>query len=143
MTINWVGFRPSPKPVAGTAVHEASFEFDFDADQKRIVAVFSQVSLMKHWLGEVATADFRQGGLIKFSTEGDSGAFAQINLPKRLVIVSESLGQIDLRLKQRGKAKMSLAFRRALLPAEVEAWQTSVAVAAAKIEQLARGGAND
>ena len=101
--INWVGFRPSrraPRENVSVTVRQAVPVHVPVAEVFELFRVAERLSL---WLGQIEKLDYRNGGAITFSdevkrlgsNERATGAFAAIDLPKRVVLVSDHLGQVS------------------------------------------------
>lgn len=71
--------------------------------------------------------------------EGFGATFALIQIPKRFVVVAETLGEVDIRfLEKKSGYELTINVKKALLAAERAAWEQDVA----KLEQVFGGVAN-
>lgn len=139
MTDNFVGFAQSPKPDPLREVQTANFEFESKGDIRLAIQLLSTEAGLSSWLGKLAKFDFRQGAKLRYSDELHGATFALIQIPKRFVVVAETLGEVDIKIKeQKSGYSLSLTIKRALLPEELESWQQDVA----RIAQVFSGVAN-
>jgi hypothetical protein len=139
MTDNFVGFAQSPKLDPLREVVAKTIEFSASSEIKLAIQLISTEAGLSSWLGKLAKFDFRQGAKLKYGEEGHGATFALIQIPKRFVVVAETLGEVDFRFKeQKTSYQLSISVKRALLASEREAWEQDVA----KLEQVFRGIAN-
>jgi hypothetical protein len=81
------------------------------------------------WLGEFYTFDFQTGAKLKYKSKDlEYGAsYSMITLPKRVVLVTESLGEIDIKIAAGKKeSKVRMKFRLALLPNQVKSFNAEI-----------------
>jgi len=139
MTDNFVGFAQSPKLDPQREVVSKTMEFSSSAEIKFAIQLISTEAGLSSWLGKLAKFDFRQGAKLKYGEEGHGATFALIQIPKRFVVVAETLGEVDIRFReQKTSYELSITVKKALLASEREAWELDVA----KIEQVFGGVAN-
>lgn len=139
MTDNFVGFAQSPKLDPLREVVAKTMEFSSNSEIKFAIQLISTEAGLSSWLGKLAKFDFRQGAKLKYGEEGHGATFALIQIPKRFVVVAETLGEVDIRFReQKASYQLSITVKRALLASEREAWEQDVA----KLEQVFGGVAN-
>ena len=139
MTDNFVGFAQSPKLDPQREVVSKTMEFSSHSEIKFAIQLISTEAGLSSWLGKLAKFDFRQGAKLKYGEEGHGATFALIQIPKRFVVVAETLGEVDIRFReQKTSYRLSITVKKALLASEREAWELDVA----KIEQVFGGVAN-
>jgi hypothetical protein len=139
MSDNFVGFAQSPKLDPLRDVVSKTMEFSASSDIKFAIQLISTEAGLSSWLGKLAKFDFRQGAKLKYGEEGNGATFALIQIPKRFVVVAETLGEVDLRFKeQKASYQLTITVKKALLASELEAWEQDVA----KLEQVFRGVVN-
>ncbi|MEN9953510.1 MAG: hypothetical protein RL028_112 [Actinomycetota bacterium] len=139
MTDNFVGFAQSPKLDPQREVVSKTMEFSSHSEIKFAIQLISTEAGLSSWLGKLAKFDFRQGAKLKYGEEGHGATFALIQIPKRFVVVAETLGEVDIRFReQKTSYRLSITVKKALLALEREAWELDVA----KIEQVFGGVAN-
>jgi hypothetical protein len=139
MTDNFVGFAQSPKLDPQREVVSKTMEFSSHSEIKFAIQLISTEAGLSSWLGKLAKFDFRQGAKLKYGEEGHGATFALIQIPKRFVVVAETLGEVDIRFReQKTSYQLSITVKKALLASEREAWELDVA----KIEQVFGGVAN-
>ncbi len=119
MTDSFVGFAQSPKPDPNRKVETLSFEFDSSAEIKLAIQLLSTEAGLSSWLGKLAKFDFRQGAKLRYSDELHGATFALIQIPKRFVVIAETLGEVDIRIREKNQGyQLSLSIKKALLPEE-------------------------
>ena len=140
MTDNFVGFAASPKPDPLREIQIASFEFQSQGDIRFAIQLFSTEAGLSSWLGQLAKFDFRQGAKLRYGEQAHGATFALIQIPKRFVIVAETLGEVDVKIQeQKSGYLLSLTFKRALLSEELAAWEQDVARVASVFGDVANG----
>jgi hypothetical protein len=114
-------------------------ELSANSEIKLAIQLISTEAGLSSWLGKLAKFDFRQGAKLKYGEEGHGATFALIQIPKRFVVVAETLGEVDFRFKeQKASYQLNISVRKALLASEREEWEQDVA----KLEQVFRGVVN-
>ncbi len=133
MTDSFVGFAQSPKPDPLREVVSKSMEFASSSEIKLAIQLISTEAGLSSWLGNIAKFDFRQGAKLKYGEAGLGATFALIQIPKRFVVVAESLGEVDIRFREnKAGYQLTIAVKKALLASEREQWEQDVA----KLEQV-------
>lgn len=133
MTDSFVGFAQSPKPDPLREVVSKSMEFASSSEIKLAIQLISTEAGLSSWLGNIAKFDFRQGAKLKYGEAGLGATFALIQIPKRFVVVAESLGEVDIRFREnKAGYQLTIAVKKALLASELEQWEQDVA----KLEQV-------
>jgi hypothetical protein len=139
MTDNFVGFAQSPKLDPSREVMSQTLDFASSSEIKFAIQLISTEAGLSSWLGKLAKFDFRQGAKLKYGEEGFGATFALIQVPKRFVIVAETLGEVDVRFREKKNGyDLTITVKKALLVSEREAWQQDVA----KLQQVFGGVAN-
>jgi len=139
MTDNFVGFAQSPKLDPQREVVSKTMEFSSHSEIKFAIQLISTEAGLSSWLGKLAKFDFRQGAKLKYGEEGHGATFALIQIPKRFVVVAETLGEVDIRFReQKTSYQLTITVKKALLASEREEWERDVA----KLEQVFRGVVN-
>ena len=119
MTDNFVGFAQSPKPDPLREVISKSMDFASSSEIKFAIQLISTEAGLSSWLGKLAKFDFRQGAKLKYGEEGFGATFALIQIPKRFVVVAETLGEVDIRFREKKTGyELTIAVKKALLAAE-------------------------
>jgi hypothetical protein len=133
VTDSFVGFAQSPKPDPLREVVSKSMEFASSSEIKLAIQLISTEAGLSSWLGNIAKFDFRQGAKLKYGEAGLGATFALIQIPKRFVVVAESLGEVDIRFREnKAGYQLTIAVKKALLASEREQWEQDVA----KLEQV-------
>jgi hypothetical protein len=126
MTDNFVGFAASPKPDPKKTVIDTELVIVSIGTIAKALAPFITHSGIDGWLGTFRKFDFRTGAKLKYvSNEQEYGAsYSMIFLPKRIVLVTESVGEIDIRLSEKSEeVTVTIRFRFALLPNQIKGWK--------------------
>jgi hypothetical protein len=129
MTDNFVGFAQSPKPDPNKTVTERELELTSNLELAGLLAPFITKAGLEGWLGEFSKFDFQTGAKLKYkSNDLEYGAsYSMITLPKRIVLVTESLGEIDVKISHGKKGSvLRIKFRLALLPNQVKSFNAEI-----------------
>lgn len=131
MTDNFVGFAQSPKADPTRKLEQQVFEFESSGEIKLAIQLLSTEAGLSSWLGKLVKFDFRQGAKLRYGEQSHGATFALIQVPKRFVLIAETLGEVDLRfLEHKHGYKLSLTIKKALLPEEREQWLSDAALVA-------------
>ena len=140
MTDSFVGFAQSPKPDPNRKVESVSYDFESTGEIKFAIQLLSTEAGLVSWLGKLAKFDFRQGAKLRYSEESHGATFALIQIPKRFVVIAETLGEVDVRIREQKQGyQLSLSIKKALLPEEREQWVVNAAAIAKVFEGVANG----
>lgn len=129
MTDNFVGFAASPKPDPEKTLNETELVIVSTGTIAKALAPFITQDGLEGWLGTCRKFDFRTGAKLKYtSNDQEYGAsYSMIVLPKRIVLVTESLGEVDTRFSQGSEdVTLTIKIRFALLPNQIKAWKIQV-----------------
>lgn len=129
MTDNFVGFAASPKPDPKKTVIDTELVIVSIGTIAKALAPFITHSGIDSWLGTFRKFDFRTGAKLKYVyNEQEYGAsYSMILLPKRVVLVTESVGEVDIRLSEKSEeVTVTIRFRSALLPNQIKGWQMRI-----------------
>lgn len=94
---SWVGFQPAHRPIAGvTHVERRSIEVGIS--DGALVALLTTREGLACWLGDTTAFSARPGGNIDFTDASGTygGSFTVIDIPRRVTLVTERHGEIDL-----------------------------------------------
>lgn len=150
MNINWVGFRNSPKAPAGAIKFRVERAFSSAIPIRELVPLFTTASGLSSWLAVTKSVDARLGGQIVFASSTDqasstsSGAVTTLNLPKRIGLVTEEFGGIDLRCGRevagegRASVPVEISATRYLQPEDEQEWRLLVEQAFDRLVSLAQ-----
>lgn len=129
MTDNFVGFSPSPKADPDRQLVGREFSITSPMSIRDGLSLIVTESGMAPWLGEIHKFDFRQGAKLKYSIDGEAfgATFALIQVPKRIVLVTESLGEADFRFKElKNGFELKVNVKMALLDTQVAKWSKAI-----------------
>jgi hypothetical protein len=103
MTDSWVGFRPSPKRDESRPTASQSFEATSELLIGKVLKLLTTQPGVESWLVSFTKFDARLGAKLKFSLEGENygGTYARIDIPKRVVLLTEFHGELDFRLTEK------------------------------------------
>ncbi|MFM1994589.1 MAG: hypothetical protein RLZZ610_106 [Actinomycetota bacterium] len=103
MTDSWVGFRPSPKRDESRPTASKSAELTSKLLIAKVLKLLTTQSGVESWLVPFTKFDARLGAKLKFSVgeENYGGTFSRIDIPKRVILLTELHGEIDFRLTEK------------------------------------------
>ena len=140
MSDNFVGFAQSPKLDPLREVQTTTFEFESQGEIKSAIQLISTEAGLSSWLGKLAKFDFRQGAKLKYGEEAHGATFALIQIPKRFVIVAETLGEVDIKFReQKSGYRVSVSVKRALLAEERAQWEQELGDMRNRIKAMRQG----
>ena len=96
---SWFGTQPASKPYEGPRIEERG-ETELAITGAEAVALLTTAEGLERWLAAPTRFSKHRGGTMEF-TDGDrvfGGSFALLDVPERIVIVTELHGEIDVRL---------------------------------------------
>jgi len=139
MSANWVGFQSMPKAQVGLSIRHLSLNFQSHAQPTEILELLTTATGLSKWLGATAKCQPSLGA--KFLTQIDGldveNVFTAISLPRQIVLLNESLGEIDFQLKKQGQSLgVSIRISRATTDEEFESWRARASASLAKFEGL-------
>ncbi|MDG2496668.1 MAG: hypothetical protein P8M68_00595 [Aquiluna sp.] len=129
MSDSFVGFARSPKPDPNKTLITRDIEILTQLDLAALLAPFITKDGLNSWLGEVSKFDFQTGAKLKYKVDGEEfgASYSMITLPKRVVLVTESLGEIDIKINhKKASSLVKVGFRLALLPNQVKSFNAEV-----------------
>jgi hypothetical protein len=129
MTDNFVGFAASPRPDPKKTLIDTELVIVSTGTIAKALAPFITQSGIEGWLGPCQKFDFRTGAKIKYTSNDQTfgASYSMIVLPKRIVLVTESLGEVDVRLSEgSGEVTLTIRFRFALLPNQIKGWRMRI-----------------
>lgn len=129
MSDSWVGFRPSPKRDESKQVATHSLELTSNLLIAKVLKLLTSREGVESWLVSFTKFDVRLGAKLKFSIgeENYGGTYARIDIPKRVILLTELHGEIDFRLKEKKDGTdISLTFTKTLNEEEKSDWEKLV-----------------
>jgi hypothetical protein len=139
MSDGWVGFRPSPKPDHTKQVATAAFELTTDLLIAKALKLLTSREGVESWLVSFTKFDVRLGAKLKFSIgeENYGGTYARIDIPKRVILLTELHGEIDFRLKEKKDGtEILLTFTKTLNEEEKPDWENLVSDCHSRFQKL-------
>lgn len=129
MSDSWVGFRPSPKKDASKTAATLNIEFSSDLLIAKVLKFLTSQDGLESWLLRFTKFDARLGAKLKFTVgdENYGGTFARIDIPKRIILLTELHGEIDFRLvEKKDGTDISLTITKTLGESEKPDWEKLV-----------------
>jgi hypothetical protein len=126
MSDSWVGFRPSPKRDESRPTASQSFEATSPLLIGKVLKLLTTQQGVESWLVSFTKFDARLGAKLKFSLDGENygGTYARIDIPKRVILLTELHGELDFRLTERSDGTdIALNCTKTLNQAEKAAWE--------------------
>ena len=126
MTDSWVGFRPSPKRDESRPTASQSFEATSELLIGKVLKLLTTQQGVESWLVSFTKFDARLGAKLKFTIDEENygGTYARIDIPKRIILLTELHGELDFRLSERGDGTdIALTCTKTLNQAEKTAWE--------------------
>ena len=103
MTDSWVGFRPSPKRDESRPTASQKFEVSSNLLIPKVLKLLTTQQGVESWLVSFTKFDVRLGAKLKFTLNNENygGTYARIDIPKRLILLTEYHGELDFRLTEK------------------------------------------
>ncbi|CAB4632495.1 unannotated protein [freshwater metagenome] len=139
MSDSWVGFRPSPKPDNSRPTAKRSFEATSNLLIAKVLKLLTTQVGVESWLVRFTKFDPRLGARLKFTVneENYGGTYARIDIPRRVILLTELHGELDFRLteKQNG-TDIILNCTKTLTDAEKPEWEKLVQDCFSRFEKV-------
>lgn len=138
MSDSWVGFRPSPKRDESRPSASLSFEATSDLLIAKVLKLLTTQAGVESWLVSFTKFDARLGAKLKFTIneENYGGTYARIDIPKRIILLTELHGELDFRLTERKDGTdIVLNCTKTLTLAEKPDWEKLVQECFAKFQR--------
>jgi hypothetical protein len=139
MSDSWVGFRPSPKRDESKQVATQAFELNTNLLIPKVLKLLTSREGVESWLVSFTKFDARLGAKLKFSIDEENygGTYARIDIPKRVILLTELHGEIDFRLKEKNDGTdISLSFTKTLRDEEKSDWEKLISECESRFEKL-------
>jgi hypothetical protein len=129
MSDGWVGFRPSPKRDESKTAATLSLEFSSKLLIAKVLKFLTTQDGVESWLVSFSKYKAQLGAKLRFSVgeENFGGTYARIDIPKRIILLTELHGEIDFRLGEKNDGTdISLTITKTLSEAEKSDWEKLV-----------------
>ena len=129
MTDSWVGFRPSPKRDETRPTASVNFEATSDLLIAKVLKLLTTQAGVESWLVRFTKFDARLGAKLKFTLneENYGGTYARIDIPKRVIFLTEYHGELDFRLtEKKDGTDITLSCSKTLNEQEKQDWENLV-----------------
>lgn len=139
MSDSWVGFRPSPKRDESKQVDTQAFGLTTNLLIPKVLKLLTSREGVESWLVSFTKFDARLGAKLKFliNEESYGGTYARIDIPKRVILLTELHGEIDFRLKEKKDGTdISLSFTKSLNQEERPDWENLVSECFSRFQKL-------
>lgn len=103
MTDSWVGFRSSPKRDESRPITSKKFEASSNLLIPKVLKLLTTQQGVESWLVSFTKFDVRLGAKLKFTLNNENygGTYARIDIPKRVILLTEYHGELDFRLTEK------------------------------------------
>jgi hypothetical protein len=138
MSDSWVGFRPSPKRDESRPSASHSFQVASDLQIAKVLKLLNTQVGVESWLVSFTKFDARLGAKLKFTLneENYGGTYARIDIPKRIILLTELHGELDFRLtEKKDGTDITLVCTKTLNEAEKADWEKLIQDTFAKFER--------
>lgn len=129
MSDGWVGFRPSPKRDESKTAATLNLEFSSKLLIAKVLKLLTTQEGVESWLVSFSKYKAQLGAKLRFSVgeENYGGTYARIDIPKRIILLTELHGEIDFRLTEKNDGTdISLTITKTLSEAEKSDWEKLV-----------------
>jgi hypothetical protein len=129
MSDGWVGFRPSPKKDASKTAATLTLQITTDLLIAKVLKFLTTQEGVESWLVSFTKYKAQLGAKLRFSLgeENYGGTYARIDIPKRVILLTELHGEIDFRLtEKKDGTDISLAITKTLGEGERADWEQVV-----------------
>lgn len=143
MSDSWVGFRPSPKRDDSRPTAIQVFEVSSDLLIPKVLKLLTTQSGVESWLVSFTKFDARLGAKLKFTLDGENygGTYARIDIPKRVIFLTEFHGELDFRLtEKKDGTDIVLSCSKTLNEQEKPAWEKTVQDCFSKFQKALTNG---
>lgn len=143
MSDSWVGFRPSPKRDESRPTASSSFELSSNLMIAKVLKLLTTQTGVESWLVSFTKFDARLGAKLKFTIgeENYGGTFARIDIPKRVILLTELHGEIDFRLTEKTDGTLiSITCTKTLNQSEKTEWEKLVQEFVGRFEKAVTNG---
>jgi hypothetical protein len=140
---SWVGFRPSPKRDESRPTASQVFELSSDLLIPKVLKLLTTQQGVESWLVSFTKFDARLGAKLKFTLDGENygGTYARIDIPKRVIFLTEFHGELDFRLtEKKDGTDIVLSCSKTLNEHEKPAWEKEVQDCFARFQKALTNG---
>jgi hypothetical protein len=144
MSDSWVGFRPSPKRDDSRPTASQVFEVSSDLLIPKVLKLLTTQQGVESWLVSFTKYDARLGAKLKFTLNDENygGTYARIDIPKRVILLTEYHGELDFRLtEKKDGTDVVLSCSKTLNAIEKPEWEKLVQETFARFSSQVRTGA--
>ena len=138
----FVGFRPMLRRPGGTETHRVNQTLTVASPMSSVFTALTNRAGIDALLDETVRFDARQGGKLRFISQGDDGyggTYSMIRVAKRVIILTEMHGELDFRLSDKGAVTdVTLKASRLSTPEEKTDWESRVASVMAKLGDVVK-----
>lgn len=119
----WVGFQSSPRSPEGQRI-EVADSFDAAVGMPRLLELLTTAGGLSEWLGRPKKFSLRRGASLDLTLDEHTfgASYELVDIPRRVVMVTERHGEIDIRMRDDGaNTGVAVTIRRLVLTSESEA----------------------
>jgi hypothetical protein len=143
MSDSWVGFRPSPKKDESRPVAKKLFSYSTNLLIAKVLKLLTTQEGVESWLVEFSKFQSQLGAKLRFTSgeENYGGTYARIDIPKRIVLLTELHGEIDFKLREKKDGTdLDLSFTKTLNEQERAEWEQLVSECANRFSKVLENG---
>jgi uncharacterized protein YndB with AHSA1/START domain len=115
----------------GTETHRVSHTLTVSSPMSSVFTALTSRAGIDALLDETVRFDARQGGKLRFISQGDDGyggTYSMIRVAKRVIILTEIHGELDFRLSDKGAiTEVTVKASRLSTPEGKSDWESRVA----------------
>ena len=138
----FVGFRPMLRRPGGTETHRVSQTLTVASPMSSVFTALTNRAGIDALLDETVRFDARQGGKLRFISQGDDGyggTYSMIRVAKRVIILTEIHGELDFRLSDKGATtEVAVKASRLATPEERAEWESRVSALVAQLADVVK-----
>jgi len=138
----FVGFRPMLRRPSGTETHRVSQTLTVSSPMSSVFTALTSRAGIDDLLDETVRFDARQGGKLRFISQGDDGyggTYSMIRVAKRVIILTEIHGELDFRLSDKGAiTEVTVKASRLSTPEGKSDWESRVASLMARLGDVVK-----
>jgi len=138
----FVGFRPMLRRPGGTETHRVNHTLTVPSPMSSVFTTLTSRVGIGSLLDETVRFDARQGGKLRFISQGDDGyggTYSMIRVAKRVIILTEIHGELDFRLSDKGATtEVAVKASRLATPEERAEWESRVSALVAQLADVVK-----
>jgi len=138
----FVGCRAMLRRPSGPETHRVSHTLTVPSPMSSVCTALTSRAGIDTLLDETVRFDARQGGKLRFISQGDDGyggTYSMIRVAKRVIILTEIHGELDFRLSDKGATtEVTVKASRLATPEERAEWESRVSALVAQLGDVVK-----